>query len=272
MKLLSYFVLLLLLLAPAAGASEVTLEGDFTQGGLVIGQAPSGAAVEFEGRKLRISETGRFIFAFGRDEPAQASLRVTYADGRSEERTLSVAKRAYAIQRIDGLPESKVSPPEEVWARIKRENAVIAELRKHDRADPDFESGFVWPAIGPISGVYGSQRVLNGKPKRPHYGVDVAAAEGTPVRAPADGVVVLAEADLYYTGGTVILDHGHGLSSAFLHMKDVIAKVGDRLRQGDVLGTLGGTGRATGPHLDWRMNWFKRRIDPQLLVGPMPGQ
>jgi murein DD-endopeptidase MepM/ murein hydrolase activator NlpD len=271
-KFLPCFLLVLILFVPPSRAAEVALEGSFVQGGLVIGQAPAGAAVEFDGRDLRISEAGRFIFAFGRDAPPQATLRITYADGRSEERSLSIAKREYAIQRIDGLPESKVSPPEEVWARIKRENAVIAELRKADRPAPDFESGFTWPAIGPISGVYGSQRVLNGKPKRPHYGVDVAAPEGTPVRAPADGVVVLAEADLYYTGGTVILDHGHGLSSAFLHMKDVSAEVGDRLRQGDVLGTLGGTGRATGPHLDWRMNWFNRRIDPQLLVGPMPGQ
>lgn len=255
-----------------AAATEVTLEGNFVQGGLVIGRAPPGATVAFEGRRLRISEDGRFLFGFGRDAPAAAHLDITYADGRKEQRQLSVRKRQYDIQRIDGLPESQVTPPEEVWERIKRENAVIAELRKVDRPVADFESGFVWPALGPISGVYGSQRVLNGKPKRPHYGVDVAAPEGTPVRAPADGVVVLAEADLYYTGGTVILDHGHGLSSAFLHMKDVTVKVGDRLRQGDVLGSLGATGRATGPHLDWRMNWFTARIDPQLLVAPMPGQ
>ena len=163
-----------------------------------------------------------------------------------------------------------VTPPESVLARIKSENAKIAEARAQDRAEPDYLTGFVWPTVGRISGVYGSQRILNGKPRQPHYGIDIAAPAGTPVRAPADGIVTLAEGDLYYTGGTLIIDHGHGLTSAFLHMKDVEVALGQRVRQGERIGTVGSTGRSTGPHLDWRINWFKARIDPSLLAGPMP--
>ena len=151
---------------------------------------------------------------------------MTYPDGRQETRDLGGRAADYQVQRIDGLPASKVTPPEEVWERIKRENAEIAKVRQVDRPDADFLSGFAWPAHGVISGVYGSQRILNGKPKQPHYGIDIAAPTGTPVTAPADGVVVLAEDDLYYTGGTIILDHGHGLTSAFLHMEAVTVEVG----------------------------------------------
>ena len=162
-----------------------------------------------------------------------------------------------------------VTPPESVLARIKRENAKIHAVRMNDRAEPFFEKGWVWPAKGRISGVYGSQRILNGKTRRPHFGVDVAAPVGTKVIAPSDGVVVLAESSLYYTGGTIILDHGHGLTSAFLHMSALAVKTGQRVQQGDLLGAVGATGRATGPHLDWRINWFDRRLDPALLAPPL---
>lgn len=263
---------LLALLAPfAAAAAELRLDGNLSQGGLVIGRAAAGATVALDGRKVRVAPDGLFVIGFHRDAPPAAELVVTGPDGGVERRTLAVAPRSYDIQRIDGLPPRMVTPPPEVLERIRRENARIAALREIDRPEALFRSGFAWPAVGRISGVYGSQRILNGEAKQPHYGVDIAAPVGTPVKAPADGVVVLAEKDLYYTGGTVILDHGHGLSSAFLHLSEVTAKVGDRLRQGDVLGTLGATGRVTGPHLDWRMNWFEARIDPQLLVPPMPG-
>ena len=163
-----------------------------------------------------------------------------------------------------------VTPPESVLARIKRENAKIHAARMNDSAEPFFEKGWVWPAKGRISGVYGSQRILNGKARRPHFGVDVAAPVGVKVIAPSDGVVVLAENSLYYTGGTIILDHGHGLTSAFLHMSALAVKAGQRVQQGDLLGAVGATGRATGPHLDWRINWFDRRLDPALLAPPLP--
>ncbi len=267
---LSTFLLALLAALPAwAGALE--LDGNFTQGGLVFGTTEPGAEVFLGDREVRVSADGRFLFGFGREAPAEVTLHVRFPDGSTEKRTLRVEKRTYKIQRIDGLARKMVSPPESEWPRIQAENARIAKLREVDRAEALFKSGFQWPAKGRISGVYGSQRILNGEPKRPHFGVDVAAPVGTPIRAPADGVVVLAETGMYYTGGTVILDHGHGLTSAFLHMKDVRVTPGVRVRQGEMIGTLGATGRVTGPHLDWRMNWFDQRVDPQLLVGPMPG-
>jgi len=269
MRLLAMLLAMLGLIHPAAAAT--TLDGNFTQGGLVIGRTAPGSTVVLDGRTVRVAPDGLFVIGFHRDAPASAELLVTGPDGGTDRRSLAITPRSYDIQRIDGLPPRMVTPPAEVLERIKRENARIAALREIDRPEPLFRSGFVWPATGRISGVYGSQRILNGEAKQPHYGVDVAAPVGTPIKAPADGVVILAEADLYYTGGTVILDHGHGLSSAFLHLSSVAVKPGDRLRQGDVLGALGATGRVTGPHLDWRMNWFESRIDPQLLVPPMPG-
>ncbi len=268
-----FVALFFLSLVPAgipARAAELVLDGDFGQGGLVYGQAAPGAEVTLEGRWVRVTEAGRFIFGFGRDAPPNAALEVAWPEGKVEKRNLAVAKRDYKIQRIDGLPPKMVTPPEAVLARIRAENGRIAEARAVDRAEPMFESGFVWPAIGPISGVFGSQRVLNGEPKRPHFGVDVAAPVGTPVVAPTDGVVAIAHPDMYYTGGTVVLDHGHGLTSAYLHMKEVLVKEGARVRQGDRIGSIGATGRVTGAHLDWRINWFDQRLDPALLVPPMP--
>ncbi len=253
----------------ALAAGELALEGDFVQGGLVFGQVEPGAQVTLEGRRLRVSDRGRFIFGFGRDAAPKAVLEVAWPDGRIETRHLVVAKRAYEIQRIDGLPPQMVTPPQEVLARIRAENARIAQARAADRAEPWFESGFVWPVEGPITGVFGSQRVLNGEPRRPHYGIDIAAPEGTAVAAPADGVVAIANPDMYYTGGTVLIDHGHGLTSVYSHLKEVWVRQGARIRQGDAIGSVGATGRATGAHLDWRVNWFDQRLDPGLLVPPM---
>ncbi len=262
--------LLLVLAGLPLRAAELQMSGDFTQGGLVFGQAAPGAEVTFEGRKLRVTETGRFIFGFGRDAPPNAVLEIFWPEGRVEMMHLVVAKREYRIQRIDALPTKMVTPPDDVMERIRAENARIAAARAVDRPEPLFESGFVWPATGPITGVFGSQRVLNGKPRRPHYGVDVAAPEGSIVRAPADGVVAIAAAEMYYTGGTVLIDHGHGLTSVYSHMKEVRVSEGQRVKQGDPIGTVGATGRVTGAHLDWRINWFDQRLDPALLVPPMP--
>ncbi len=247
------------------------LEGTFAQGGLIIGIAPAGSEITVDGKVVRVSPDGRLVFGFGRGHSPEAALKVAFPDGRSVARMLAIAQRTYNVQRIDGLPPRQVTPPQEVLDRIRSENARIGEARARDTRQTWFAGGFVWPAIGPISGVYGSQRILNGKPRQPHYGVDVAMPTGTPVNAPAPGRVTLAENDLYYTGGTVILDHGHGVTSAFLHMSKVHVRVGDLLDQGDRLGEIGATGRVTGAHLDWRINWFNVRIDPELVVGPMPG-
>lgn len=247
----------------------VSLTGPETQGGLIVGRAPDAAQVTFDGRRVRVSTEGVFILGFGRDAPPEAELVVTHADGRVERRVLEIAPREYRIQRIDGLPPEKVTPPPEVLERIRREGARVAAARDHDDPRTDFLDGFVWPLEGRISGVYGSQRILNGEPRRPHYGVDVAAPDGTPVVAPADAVVRLAEPDLYFSGGTLIMDHGHGLTSTFIHLSRILVEPGERVRQGQVVAEVGATGRATGPHLDWRMNLFDARLDPQLLVPPM---
>jgi len=246
------------------------LRGKFEQGGLIRGQTEPGAVVSVGERTVRVSANGVFIIGFTRDASEREILSIRLPDGTMSERTLAIKSRVYDIQRVDGLPPRMVTPPKAVLARIKRENARIYAARMKDRAEPFFEKGWVWPAKGRISGVYGSQRILNGKPRRPHFGVDVAAPVGVKVIAPSDGVVVLAERSLYYTGGTIILDHGHGLTSAFLHMSALAVKAGQRVQQGDLLGAVGATGRATGPHLDWRINWFDRRLDPALLAPPLP--
>jgi len=185
-----------------------------------------------------------------------------------------VAAREYRLQEITGVPQQTVTPSEEHLERIRAERAKVRTAKAQRLAlDDGFRAvrdGFAWPVTGRISGVYGSQRIYNGTPGTPHYGVDVARPAGTPVTAPAAGRVTLAEPDLFYSGGTVILDHGYGLSSSFLHLSEVSVSVGDQLAPGDLIGAIGATGRATGPHLDWRMSWFNQRIDPQLLVPPMP--
>jgi murein DD-endopeptidase MepM/ murein hydrolase activator NlpD len=261
---------LLLGAAAPAAAGNLELDGKLTQGGLLFGTTEPDARVTLDGKAVRVAPDGRFVIGFHRDAPAEARLTVVHPDGGKDERRLAIAQRTYEIQRIDGLPQKMVTPPDDVLARIKRENEMIAKVRAFDRPEALFESGFAWPAQGIISGVYGSQRILNGEPRQPHYGVDIAAPVGTPVLAPADGVIVLAEKDLYYTGGTIMIDHGHGLTSTLMHMSSVDVAVGRRVRQGDPVGAIGATGRVTGPHLDWRMNWFESRIDPALLVPPMP--
>ncbi|MGD1877930.1 MAG: M23 family metallopeptidase [Kiloniellaceae bacterium] len=269
-----FFIALLCFAAvQAAGpvrAAEVTLKGAFTQGGLVFGQSVPGAAATLDGKPLRMTSDGRFIFGFGRDAAATATLAVTAPDGTVETRELAVAQRDYDIQRIDGIKKDYVSPPKEVLDRIHADAAAAAKAREADRPETDFDSGFAWPVLGPISGVYGSQRILNGEPRQPHYGVDVAGPVGTPVKAPADAVVTLAHPDMYFSGATLIMDHGHGLSSTFLHLSKILVKQGQHVKQGEVVALMGKSGRVTGPHLDWRMNWHDERIDPTLLVPPMP--
>lgn len=261
---------LLLLIAVPARASDIDLDGHFVQGGLVTGKAPPGSHVTFEGRAMRVAPDGTFLIGFGRDAPAEAKLEVRFPDGRKEVRTLAVAPRQYDIQRIDGLPERQVTPSPEDLQRIKEDIALVAKARAIDSPEPFFASGFVWPVIGPISGVYGSQRILNGQPRQPHFGVDIAAAAGTPVVAAAPGFVSLAHPDMFFTGKTVIIDHGHGLSTAYSHLASIAVADGEQVAQGQVIGTLGGTGRVTAPHLDWRVNLFDIRLDPALLVPPMP--
>jgi murein DD-endopeptidase MepM/ murein hydrolase activator NlpD len=260
---------LMLLIAHQASASElIELLNTPVQGALVIGRSDPAANVSLNGTRLPLAADGRFVFGFGRDADQQSLLHARLPDGREQSLVIQPEARQYAIERINGLPPATVTPPPEVRARISREASLVAAARRNSRRSDDWAMRFVWPAEGRISGVYGSQRVLNGEAKRPHYGVDVAAATGTPVVAPADGVVVLAEADLYYSGGTIIIDHGVGVSSTFLHLQSVEVEVDQQIPQGTRIGSIGATGRATGPHLDWRMNWRDQRVDPRLLLEP----
>jgi len=265
--------LLLLLIAagadPAAG-DILKLEGHATQGGLIFGRTEPGTAVLLDGERVPVTPDGRFLLGFGRDAGPTAALELRFFDGSRDSRELEVAQRSYGVQKIEGLPQETVTPDPALQERIKRENAAVARARLGQAAVAYWTGGFDWPCLGPISGVYGTARVLNGEPKQPHYGVDVAAPEGTPVMAPADGIVTLAARDMVLTGGTIVIDHGQGLSSTLMHLSAVLVPVGRFVEQGEIVGRVGHTGRATGPHLDWRMNWRGARIDPQLLVPPMP--
>ena len=258
------------LLCPLAPALELALEGKLIQGGLVQGITTPDSKVSINSTPVRVSAAGLFLIGFGRDESTPVVLEVVSPDGEVVTRELAIQSRQYKIQHIDGLPPKKVTPDGDALVRIQAETALIKATRKRDGARTDFLTGFMWPAKGPISGVYGSQRILNGEPRRPHYGVDIAAPIGTPVLAPADGVVTLAHPDMYFSGGTIVLDHGHGLSSAFLHLSKILVTEGQIIERGDLIAEIGATGRVTGAHLDWRMNLLERRIDPGLLVGPMP--
>lgn len=275
MVLFRSIALLLILLCgfPAIAADDprFSLSGQSLQGGMLYGRTLPGSRVYQDGQAVRVSAQGDFLLGFTRDAPPTSSLLIVLPSGEEIERILEVDAREYRIQRIDGLPTGKVTPrrPEDL-ARIRRDSAEAKQARVRDDDRQDFLAGFEWPVSGPISGVYGSQRVLNGKPRRPHFGVDIAAPVGTPVRAPAAGVVTLAVPDMFFSGGTLIIDHGHRLSSSFLHLEELHVKVGDRVEQGDLIAEVGATGRVTGAHLDWRMNLRDRRVDPQLLVPPMP--
>ncbi len=260
------------LLPHSAMANCMELQGSLTQGGLVWGKVPPGSLVSLDGMALDVLEDGTTFAGFGRDAPATAQLLVEGGD--SCRQTLHIARREYNVQRVTGVPQQTVTPPPEQMERIRREQALVDAAKARRMVRPDLLqgalAGFHWPAPGPISGVYGSQRYYNGAAGNPHYGVDMAVPTGTPVHAPAAGVVTLAEPDLFFSGGTIILDHGFRLSSAFLHMSKILVAVGQEVKTGDVIGEVGATGRASGAHLDWRMNWRDQRIDPQLLAPPMP--
>ena len=246
----------------------IDMRGYFVQGGVALGESTGVRSMTLGSREVLLDDAGRFVIGFTRDEEESVSLTVVYSGGDFSTHALDIKKRSYDIQRIDGLPAKQVTPPAELLSRIKRENSQIGAARRQVGDWSDFAEDWIWPAQGRISGVYGSQRILNGKARRPHYGTDIAASIGTRVVAPAGGLVRLAESDFYYSGGTIIIDHGHGLQSAFLHMSSVDVAVGDFVKRGAVIGKIGATGRVTGAHLDWRINWYNKRIDAQFLLPP----
>ncbi|MDC0511426.1 M23 family metallopeptidase [Pelagibacteraceae bacterium] len=246
--------------------NAVEFKGKFEQGSFIIGKADEGSKVEIDNRKIRLTKDGYFAFGLDRDRKNDVVIKI-HKKKNTKIIVKKILKRDYKIQRIDGLPKKQVTPPPEVYERIKKDNKLIGKARSLDTSYEFFKDKFINPVDKyVITGVYGSQRILNGKPRRPHYGVDFHAPEGTPVKAMMDGEVTLAENDMYFTGGTIIFDHGHGVSTLFMHMKDVDVKVGDKVRQGEIVGTLGRSGRATGPHLDIRLNWFDVKLDPASII------
>lgn len=244
-------------------ACDVALPPHIVQGSLVIAHAHGDCRLRFGAHELSIGRDGSFVFGVARDAPATLPL-----EKNGERVGVAIEPRTFHTEKVDGVPQSTVTPPPAIAERIAREQAAVAKARQRDDAREDYAVAFAWPVEGRVSGAWGSQRILNGTPKDPHYGFDIAAPSGTPVRAPAPGVVTFAAPDLYLTGGTVLIDHGRGVSSVFIHLSRVDAKVGDVLAQGDVFGAVGMTGRASGPHLHWGMNWFETRVDPQLLLPP----
>lgn len=272
-KNISCSVCLFLLMISCQSVAEGTSTdprqyGVFKSGGYVIGQVPRGTLVFKNEEDIPVNKTGKYIFGLGRTESGSQQLKYLYPDGKIEFYTLTAAARHYNIQKIDGLEASKVTPPETVIKRILAESREVRKIRSQQSNYDDWFRPFVWPSFGPVSGVYGSQRVLNGIEKTPHFGVDIANPRGAAVYAPNGGRIVLAK-ELYFSGNTVVIDHGLGVFSTLMHMDSIGVDAGKAVIQGEVLGTIGSTGRSTGPHLDWRMNWNNVRVDPSFFVPPM---
>jgi murein DD-endopeptidase MepM/ murein hydrolase activator NlpD len=243
----------------------IEFKGKFLQGHYIIGVTDPSAKIIIDKKKVKVSKDGFFVFGLDRDRKFDVTITKDI-NGKKETIVKKILKRKYNIQRINGLPESKVTPPETVYKRIKEENNKIGQARSINSNLPFFKNQFIMPVEGIISGIYGSQRILNGKPKWPHYGIDIAAKKGTMIKSSGSGTVTMAEDDLYYTGGTIIMDHGHGISTIYSHLENVLVSVGDKINQGDIIGTVGSTGRSTGPHLDFRINWFQTRLDPMSVL------
>ena len=243
----------------------IEFKGKFLQGHYIIGVTDPSAKIIIDKKKVKVSKDGFFVFGLDRDRKFDVTITKDL-NGKKEIIVKKILKRKYNIQRINGLPESKVTPPETVYKRIKEENNKIGQARSINSNLSFFKNQFIMPVEGIISGIYGSQRILNGKPKWPHYGIDIAAKKGTMIKSSGSGTVTMAEDDLYYTGGTIIMDHGHGISTIYSHLENVLVSVGDKINQGDIIGTVGSTGRSTGPHLDFRINWFQTRLDPMSVL------
>jgi len=259
-------ILLLLIIFISSRAFAIDFEGKFRQGHFIIGKTEPKSKIWIDKKPVKVSSDGFFVFGIDRDRKYDVVI-TKMNEGKKVKIVKKIQKREYKIQRIDGLPEKKVTPPKEFYDRIKRENKIISNARSIDSNLTFFKNKFIPPldkAI--ITGVYGSQRILNGKPKWPHYGIDFAAKEGTKIKAMLDGTATMVEADLFYTGGTLIFDHGHGISTLYMHMQKIYVKKGQKVKQGEIIGTVGSTGRSTGAHLDVRLNWFGTRLDPMTVL------
>ena len=262
---ITFRLFFIIILFTSTQLNAIEFKGKFLQGHYIVGITDPSSKIIIGKKEVRVSKDGYFVFGIDRDRKFDISI-TKIINGKKEIINKKVLKRKYNIQRIDGLEESKVTPPESVYKRIKEENNKIGKARGINSDLPFFKNQFIMPVKGIISGVYGSQRILNGKPKWPHYGIDIAAKQGTMIKSSGSGTVTMAEDDLYYTGGTIIMDHGHGISTIYSHLETLMVSVGDKINQGDIIGTVGSTGRSTGPHLYFRVNWFQTRLDPMSIL------
>ena len=268
--LLNILYIVLFFVVPTSSFAELQLQGSPMQSGLLRGHVDPGEEVFYADRQLKVTPDGSFILGFGRDVPLQQTLTLIDPEGKAHVHPFRLKQRTYDIQKINGISQRMMNPSEDDLQRIGQEAQQVAKARQQEIERLNFQETFIWPVIGRISGIYGSQRILNGEPRRPHFGIDIAAPTGTPVKAPAGGLVTMVHEEMFYSGGTLIVDHGYGLSSSFLHLNKILVKEGDPVVQGQIIATVGASGRVTGPHLDWRINWFDQRLDPALLVAPMP--
>ena len=269
-KLSNFIVAAVMAVASTTFAQAVELSGTASQGGMLWGKVAAGTKVTLDGEPVKVGPAGNFVIGFGRDAGPKARLALMHADGTGEEQVIEVKARHFDIERVDGLPPKTVTPPPEWRKRRAKETGMVREARSVATDQLDWLTGFVRPAEGRFSGFYGSQRILNGEPRSPHYGLDIAGPTGTPIVAPAGGIVRLAVPDFLLEGGIVIIDHGFGVTSTLFHMNSVDVKKGQTVKQGEQIGTIGKTGRASGPHVDWRVNWGNVRLDPILLIEPEP--
>ena len=262
-KIIKYLIIFLFI---SFKVNALEFNGKFIQGHFILGKTEPNSKIIIDKKQIKVSKDGFFAFGIGKDRKYDLVITLI-KDGETKKVIKKVQKRKYNIQRIDGLEEKKVTPPEEVYERIKKENILIAKAREINSDLDFFKNKFILPVDDAIiTGVYGSQRILNGKPRWPHYGIDFAPKLGTPIKAMADGVVTMAEQDLYFTGATLIFDHGHGISTLYMHLDKIFVELGDIVKQGEIIGTVGSSGRSTGPHLDVRLNWFGTRLDPATVL------
>ncbi|MCI2284220.1 M23 family metallopeptidase [Colwellia sp. MSW7] len=247
-------------------AASINVSGEVKQGGLIVGKTEANNSVTLNAKPLPVSAQGDYVFGFSRDDVSSYQLVITEPDGTKATKTFTPLKRDYKLQRIEGIKKSIMQPDPKAVARSQKDSKQIKTARKISSDLTSFAQGFIAPIKGTITGVFGSQRIYNGVPKRPHFGLDYAGDIGDPVKAPASGKVLLWVPDMFYSGGTMIIDHGHGISSTFLHLSHSFVKQGDTVKQGDIVASVGNSGRVTGPHLDWRINWLDVKIDPALVL------
>jgi len=260
------FLFVTLATSAIADGHKITITGEIKQGGLVVGKTDADNTVKLNGKTLAVSATGDYVFGFGRDDSSDYNLVISQANGKEQHRVITPAKRQYQEQSITGIAKSIMQPSAKAIARSNKDSGQIRAVRKISSQLSSFSTGFIAPIDGVITGVYGSRRIFNGVKKRPHFGLDYAGKIGDPVKSPAAGKILLYVPDMFYSGGTMIIDHGQGVTSTFLHLNNSYVQVGDQVNQGQIVAAVGNSGRVTGPHLDWRINWFGIKIDPALAL------